>query len=132
VEVTAAPRLRFSFREYLRVDAESSTKHEFLDGMILAMAGGSPDHAALAVAVNVERDVVRFENFANGAFRVAAGNDEVFTELRQHDRSKSSRIPNITVRPGGARRRTARFSALTLRSGRVYFRNRSSFSASMS
>jgi len=49
--VTAAPRLRFSFREYLRVDAESSVKHEFLDGMILAMAGGSPDHAALAMAV---------------------------------------------------------------------------------
>ena len=49
--MTAAPRLRFSFREYLRVDAESSVKHEFLDGMILAMAGGTPDHAALAAAV---------------------------------------------------------------------------------
>ncbi len=49
--VTAAPRLRFSFREYLRVDAESPAKHEFLDGMILAMAGGSPEHAALAMAV---------------------------------------------------------------------------------
>lgn len=49
--MTAAPRLRFSFREYLRVDAESPAKHEFLDGMILAMAGGSPEHAALAMAV---------------------------------------------------------------------------------
>ena len=49
--MTAAPRLLFSFREYLRVDAESPTKHEFLDGMILAMAGGTPDHAALAAAV---------------------------------------------------------------------------------
>jgi Uma2 family endonuclease len=49
--VTAAPRLRFSFREYLRVDTDSPVKHEFLDGMILAMAGGTPDHAALAVAV---------------------------------------------------------------------------------
>lgn len=49
--MTAAPQLRFSFREYLRVDAESSVKHEFLDGMILAMAGGTPDHAALAMAV---------------------------------------------------------------------------------
>src|SRR6185436_19201933 len=49
--VTAAPRLRFSFREYLRVDSESPAKHEFLDGMILGMAGGSPDHAALAMAV---------------------------------------------------------------------------------
>jgi Uma2 family endonuclease len=49
--VTAAPQLRFSFREYLRVDAESTVKHEFLDGMILAMAGGTPDHAGLAAAV---------------------------------------------------------------------------------
>jgi Uma2 family endonuclease len=49
--VTAAPQLRFSFREYLRVDTDSAVKHEFLDGMILAMAGGTPDHAALAVAV---------------------------------------------------------------------------------
>jgi Uma2 family endonuclease len=49
--VTAAPRRRFTFREYLRVDADSSAKHEFLDGMILAMAGGTPDHAGLAAAV---------------------------------------------------------------------------------
>jgi Uma2 family endonuclease len=49
--VTAAPQLRFSFGQYLRVDTDSSVKHEFLDGMILAMAGGTPDHAALAVAV---------------------------------------------------------------------------------
>lgn len=49
--VTAAPQLRFSFSEYLRVDIDSSVKHEFLDGMILAMAGGTPEHAALAAAV---------------------------------------------------------------------------------
>jgi Uma2 family endonuclease len=49
--VTAAPRLRFSFGEYLQVDADSSVKHEFLDGMILAMASGTPDHAALAASV---------------------------------------------------------------------------------
>jgi Uma2 family endonuclease len=51
--VTAAPKLRFSFQDYLQVDAESSVKHEFLDGMILAMAGGTPDHAALAAAVTL-------------------------------------------------------------------------------
>lgn len=33
------------------MDADSAVKHEFLDGMILAMAGGTPDHAALAAAV---------------------------------------------------------------------------------
>lgn len=49
--MTAAPQLRFTFREYLRVDAESSVKHEFLDGMILAMAGGTPEHAALSAVI---------------------------------------------------------------------------------
>jgi Uma2 family endonuclease len=33
------------------VDAESAIKHEYLDGMILAMAGGTPDHAGLAAAI---------------------------------------------------------------------------------
>ncbi len=49
--MTVAPKLRFSFREYLRVEAGSSAKHEFLDGLILGMAGGTPAHAALASAV---------------------------------------------------------------------------------
>jgi Uma2 family endonuclease len=49
--VTAAPPVRFSFRQYLTVDDGSPVKHEFLDGMILAMAGGTPEHAALAAAV---------------------------------------------------------------------------------
>jgi Uma2 family endonuclease len=49
--MTAAPELGFSFREYLQVDEESTRRHEYLDGMILAMAGGSPDHAAMAAAI---------------------------------------------------------------------------------
>lgn len=49
--MTAAPKLHFSFREYLQVDAQSIVKHDFLAGMILAIAGGTPDHAALAAAI---------------------------------------------------------------------------------
>jgi Uma2 family endonuclease len=49
--VVAAPKLRFTFREYLSVDAGSTIKHEYLDGLILGMAGGTPDHARLAMAV---------------------------------------------------------------------------------
>ncbi len=49
--MVAAPPLRFSFREYLLVDDASSVKHEFLHGMILGMAGGTPEHARLAAAV---------------------------------------------------------------------------------
>ena len=42
--MTTAPRLRFSFQDYLTVDAGSAIKHEFLDGMILAMADCAECH----------------------------------------------------------------------------------------
>ncbi len=50
--MTAAPKLRFTFSEYLSVDERSEVKHEYLDGLILAMAGGTPEHARLAAAVS--------------------------------------------------------------------------------
>jgi Uma2 family endonuclease len=50
----AAPKLRFTFREYLSVDERSEVKHEYLDGLILAMAGGTPEHARRAMAVGTE------------------------------------------------------------------------------
>jgi Uma2 family endonuclease len=42
---------RYSFADYLAVEKMSTVKHEFLDGEIYAMAGGSPLHAALSIAV---------------------------------------------------------------------------------
>lgn len=39
---------RFTFSEYLALEAVSQTKHEFVDGSVLAMAGGTPQHAAIA------------------------------------------------------------------------------------
>ncbi len=41
----------YTFREYLDLEAASNVKHEFLDGEIYAMAGGTPRHAALTLAV---------------------------------------------------------------------------------
>ena len=41
----------YSFADYLRVDCDSAVRHEFVDGVILAVAGGTPEHAALAAAV---------------------------------------------------------------------------------
>ena len=38
------------FADYLSLEEASNTKHEFLNGEIYAMAGGTPAHAALAVA----------------------------------------------------------------------------------
>ena len=42
---------RYTYAEYVALERESPTKHEFLDGEIYAMAGGSEDHSALAAEV---------------------------------------------------------------------------------
>lgn len=49
----AAPahRISYTYAEYLALEGPSNVKHEFLDGQIYAMAGGIPEHAALAAAV---------------------------------------------------------------------------------
>ena len=49
--MTAAPRLRFTFRDYVQVDESSEARHEYLDGLILGMAGGTPEHARIAAAI---------------------------------------------------------------------------------
>ena len=50
--VTPAVLHRYSFADYLALEEASNTKHEFLNGEIYAMAGGTPEHAALAVATS--------------------------------------------------------------------------------
>jgi Uma2 family endonuclease len=47
----AAPHYRHTIVEYVAIEEESSVRHEFANGEILAMAGGTPEHAALAAAV---------------------------------------------------------------------------------
>lgn len=47
------PRHRHTFLDYLQVEEVSSVKHEYLDGEIYAMAGGTPEHAALCAALIV-------------------------------------------------------------------------------
>lgn len=42
----------YSFQDYLLVEETSGVKHEYLDGEIYAMAGGSVSHAALTAAVS--------------------------------------------------------------------------------
>src|SRR5260221_7584846 len=47
--MTAPRRLhRYTYADYVALEATSSSKHEFLDGEIYAMAGGSEEHSALA------------------------------------------------------------------------------------
>ena len=42
---------RYTYADYVALEMQSPTKHEFLDGEIYAMAGGSEDHSALAAQV---------------------------------------------------------------------------------
>ena len=46
-----ARRLRYTYSQYVALEEESSIRHEYLEGEIYAMAGGSPDHAALAATL---------------------------------------------------------------------------------
>lgn len=48
---TTARRVHYTYAEYLSLEVEGSVRHEYLEGEIYAMAGGSPDHAALAAAL---------------------------------------------------------------------------------
>ena len=43
---------RLTYSEYVAAEARSDTRHEYLDGCVYAMAGGTPEHAALAAALN--------------------------------------------------------------------------------
>ncbi len=40
--------MRFTWDQYVLLEESSNVKHEFLEGEIYAMAGGSPEHAAIA------------------------------------------------------------------------------------
>jgi len=44
-------RHRYTYAQYVALEKESSTKHEFFDGEIYAMAGGSEDPSAIAARV---------------------------------------------------------------------------------
>jgi Uma2 family endonuclease len=49
-----ASRHRYRYDEYVALDALSNVKLEYFDGEIYAMAGGTPEHGELAVAVSTE------------------------------------------------------------------------------
>ena len=59
--MTAPERLRprYSYAEYLAYERDSELKHEFDDGEIVAMAGGSRRHNALALRIGAALDAAR-------------------------------------------------------------------------
>jgi Uma2 family endonuclease len=48
---SSAPRHRYTFKEYLELEEVARVRHEFYEGEIYAMAGGTPEHAAMAAAI---------------------------------------------------------------------------------
>jgi len=49
-----AQKPRMTYAEYMVFEEKAETKHEFLDGEVFAMAGGTLEHSALAVAFGIE------------------------------------------------------------------------------
>ena len=47
----SASARRYSFREYVELEASSDVRYEFFDGAVYTMSGGSPDHSRLAANV---------------------------------------------------------------------------------
>lgn len=43
-----------SYEQYLAAERASAVRHEYLRGEVFAMAGGTPEHAALAMAIGVQ------------------------------------------------------------------------------
>jgi Uma2 family endonuclease len=54
---SAAPRRHYTYDEYLALDEASNVKLEFYAGDIYAMAGGTPEHAALCLQVGSSLNV---------------------------------------------------------------------------
>ena len=48
---STALHLAYTFDEYVRFEGDAPSKHEFVHGAILAMAGGTIEHGALCAAV---------------------------------------------------------------------------------
>jgi len=52
--MSAAHPVFHAFSDYVLLETNSPIKHEYLAGQIYAMAGGTPEHAALAMAVGAK------------------------------------------------------------------------------
>lgn len=86
--MTAAGRAKLSYAEYVAREQASELRHEFIDGDIFAMAGGTPEHAALIASVTG----VLFGQLRGGACRAFV------TEVRTRIRA-DAKGPDVGVYP---------------------------------
>lgn len=52
--MTAQVRQRMTYAEYLAAEETATEKHDFINGEVYAMAGGTREHGALSLAVGAE------------------------------------------------------------------------------
>ena len=46
--MAALPKRKYTLEEYIELDKNSEEKHEYFNGEVFAMSGGSPDHARIS------------------------------------------------------------------------------------
>jgi Uma2 family endonuclease len=85
--ITVPHKVRYTYQEYVSFESGSNVKHEFLDGEIYAMAGGTPEHAALAASF-----------IGSIAPQLRGGPCRVYTsDLRIRTASGLSTYPDVSV-----------------------------------
>jgi Uma2 family endonuclease len=90
-----ARKLHSTYAEYLKLERKSETKHEYVNGEIIAMAGGTIEHGRLAA--NISREL---GNALRGR-RCAVYSSDVRVRIRATGRAT---YPNVSVACGHAER----------------------------
>lgn len=76
----AAPRLRMTASEYLVWEREQPERHHFVRGEVWSMAGGSPRHNALGLAVGAELRAA----MGGGPCRVFSSDQRIVAAREEH------------------------------------------------
>jgi Uma2 family endonuclease len=87
-------KIHYSYADYIAFEMGSNVKHEYLAGQIYAMAGGTPEHAALAAAATG----LLFSQLQGGSCRAYN------SDLRVRTMSGLTTYPDVTVVCGPSRR----------------------------
>jgi Uma2 family endonuclease len=95
--------VHYSYGVYVALEASSDTKHEYLDGQIYAMGGGSPEHSRLAAAI-ISSLSAQLEH---------RGCDTYTSDLRVRTPSGLTTYPDVTVICGEEQRDDTELQAVT-------------------
>lgn len=88
-----ATREQLSFQEFLQLEAVAETKHEFVNGKVLTMAGASTDHNDIVINICAYLDQYFLE--LDDKYKVTGSDTMVYIE--EYNRG---RYPDITVVEG--------------------------------